>query len=165
MSFLLIWTTWFFYHQMPDATPEEIKKAYYSCMKACHPDLSGDDPDVTNFCMFINEVYSVRAIMHAACKMFSFCSEICHCTKLTCRVQAQASLPVQNWGRQGMEGTRIIGNQTRTCLCDFKSMFPRSQFPSVRDKLCFINFCLQLWHCWWWGVNCKFYDFCFVCVW
>lgn len=46
---------------MPDATPEEIKKAYYSCMKACHPDLSGNDPDVTNFCMFINEVYSVRA--------------------------------------------------------------------------------------------------------
>ncbi|XP_062231961.1 chaperone protein dnaJ C76, chloroplastic-like [Phragmites australis] len=44
---------------MPDAAPEEIKKAYYSCMKACHPDLSGDDPDVTNFCMFINEVYSV----------------------------------------------------------------------------------------------------------
>lgn len=44
---------------MPDATPEEIKKAYYSCMKACHPDLSGDDPDVTSFCMFINEVYSV----------------------------------------------------------------------------------------------------------
>lgn len=46
---------------MPDATPDEIKKAYYSCMKACHPDLSGDDPDVTNFCMFINEVYSVRS--------------------------------------------------------------------------------------------------------
>lgn len=44
---------------MPDATPEEIKKAYYSCMKECHPDLSGDHPDVTNFCMFINEVYSV----------------------------------------------------------------------------------------------------------
>lgn len=44
---------------MPDATTEEIKKAYYSCMKECHPDLSGDHPDVTNFCMFINEVYSV----------------------------------------------------------------------------------------------------------
>jgi curved DNA-binding protein CbpA len=44
---------------MPDATPEEVKKAYYSCMKECHPDLSGDDPEVTNFCMFINEVYSV----------------------------------------------------------------------------------------------------------
>uniref|UniRef100_A0A0D9WIX7 J domain-containing protein n=2 Tax=Leersia perrieri TaxID=77586 RepID=A0A0D9WIX7_9ORYZ len=44
---------------MPDATPEEIKKAYYSCMKACHPDLSGDNPEVTNFCMFINEVYTV----------------------------------------------------------------------------------------------------------
>jgi len=24
---------------------------YYSCMKVCHPDLSGDDPDVTNFRM------------------------------------------------------------------------------------------------------------------
>ncbi|KAF3322018.1 Chaperone protein DnaJ [Carex littledalei] len=44
---------------MPDATPQQIKKAYYNCMKACHPDLSGDDPDVTNFCMFINEVYAV----------------------------------------------------------------------------------------------------------
>lgn len=44
---------------MPDATPEEIKKAYYGCMKECHPDLSGNNPDVTNFCMFINEVYSV----------------------------------------------------------------------------------------------------------
>ena len=80
---------------MPDATPEEIKKAYYSCMKVCHPDLSGDDPDVTNFCMFINEVYSVRAtsqvftFMYAACKMFSLCSEICHCTELTWGVEGQ----------------------------------------------------------------------------
>ncbi|KAA3461915.1 3Fe-4S ferredoxin [Gossypium australe] len=44
---------------LPDATPEEIKKAYYNCMKACHPDLSGNDPETTNFCMFINEVYGV----------------------------------------------------------------------------------------------------------
>lgn len=44
---------------LPDATPEQIKKAYYNCMKACHPDLSGDDPETTNFCMFINEVYAV----------------------------------------------------------------------------------------------------------
>ncbi|KAK6134282.1 hypothetical protein DH2020_031972 [Rehmannia glutinosa] len=44
---------------LPDATPEQIKKAYYSCMKSCHPDLSGDDPETTNFCMFINEVYAV----------------------------------------------------------------------------------------------------------
>ncbi|KAG2600456.1 hypothetical protein PVAP13_5KG522200 [Panicum virgatum] len=44
---------------MPDATPKQIKKAYYNCMKSCHPDLSGNDPDVTNFCMFINEVYTV----------------------------------------------------------------------------------------------------------
>ncbi|XP_061364495.1 chaperone protein dnaJ C76, chloroplastic-like [Gastrolobium bilobum] len=44
---------------LPDATPEQIKKAYYNCMKACHPDLSGNDPENTNFCMFINEVYAV----------------------------------------------------------------------------------------------------------
>ncbi|XP_022740271.1 chaperone protein dnaJ C76, chloroplastic-like [Durio zibethinus] len=44
---------------LPYATPEEIKKAYYNCMKACHPDLSGNDPETTNFCMFINEVYGI----------------------------------------------------------------------------------------------------------
>ncbi|MED6191647.1 hypothetical protein PIB30_001922 [Stylosanthes scabra] len=43
----------------PNATPSQIKKAYYDCMKACHPDLSGNDPETTNFCMFINEVYEV----------------------------------------------------------------------------------------------------------
>ncbi|KAL2651990.1 hypothetical protein R1flu_020118 [Riccia fluitans] len=43
----------------PDATQEEIKKAYYTCMKACHPDLGGDDPSITNFCSFVNEVYEV----------------------------------------------------------------------------------------------------------
>ncbi|CAN6830782.1 unnamed protein product [Brassica oleracea] len=42
---------------LPDATPEEIKKAYYNCMKSCHPDLSGNDPETTNFCMFVNDVY------------------------------------------------------------------------------------------------------------
>lgn len=49
----------FFFYQLPDATPEQIKKAYYSCMKTCHPDLSGNDPETTNFCTFINEVYEV----------------------------------------------------------------------------------------------------------
>nr|GMC72718.1 chaperone protein DnaJ C76, chloroplastic isoform X1 [Ipomoea batatas] len=44
---------------LPDASPEQIKKAYYNCMKACHPDLSGDDEETTNFCMFINEIYEV----------------------------------------------------------------------------------------------------------
>ncbi|XP_024364480.1 uncharacterized protein [Physcomitrium patens] len=43
----------------PDATQEEIKKAYYSCMKACHPDLSGNSPDSTDFCMLVNEIYEV----------------------------------------------------------------------------------------------------------
>ncbi|KAH7366256.1 hypothetical protein KP509_18G070000 [Ceratopteris richardii] len=42
-----------------DATPEEIKKAYYSCMKACHPDLAGEKSETTEFCMFVNEVYEV----------------------------------------------------------------------------------------------------------
>lgn len=46
-------------NQLPDATPDQIKKAYYNCMKSCHPDLSGNDPETTNFCMFINEVYAV----------------------------------------------------------------------------------------------------------
>lgn len=44
---------------LPDATPEQIKKAYYNCMKSCHPDLSGNDAETNNFCMFINEVYAV----------------------------------------------------------------------------------------------------------
>ncbi|KAB2612632.1 hypothetical protein D8674_034948 [Pyrus ussuriensis x Pyrus communis] len=44
---------------LPDATPAQIKKAYYNCMKACHPDLSGDNPNTTNLCIFINEVYEV----------------------------------------------------------------------------------------------------------
>ncbi|KAF3778271.1 Chaperone protein [Nymphaea thermarum] len=44
---------------LPDATPGEIKKAYYNCMKACHPDLSGNDPETNDFCMFINEVYEI----------------------------------------------------------------------------------------------------------
>nr|GMC76832.1 chaperone protein DnaJ C76, chloroplastic [Ipomoea batatas] len=44
---------------LPDASPEQIKKAYYNCMKACHPDLSGEDEETTNFCMFINEIYEV----------------------------------------------------------------------------------------------------------
>ncbi|KAL8115047.1 hypothetical protein AgCh_021756 [Apium graveolens] len=44
---------------IPDATPEQIKKTYYNFMKSCHLDLSGNDADTTNFCMFINEVYTV----------------------------------------------------------------------------------------------------------
>ncbi|KAL5997797.1 hypothetical protein ACLOJK_008729 [Asimina triloba] len=45
--------------RLPDATPAQIKKAYYNCMKSCHPDLSGNDPETNNFCMFINGVYGV----------------------------------------------------------------------------------------------------------
>ncbi|KAJ7565974.1 hypothetical protein O6H91_02G083500 [Diphasiastrum complanatum] len=42
-----------------DATSEEIKKAYHECMKVCHPDLSGNHPETTTFCVFVNEVYEV----------------------------------------------------------------------------------------------------------
>lgn len=43
----------------PDATMAEVKKSYYSCMKACHPDLSGNNPENVAFCQFVNEVYEV----------------------------------------------------------------------------------------------------------
>lgn len=36
-------------------------------MKACHPDLSGNDTDATNFCMFINDVYEVRSHLEMKC--------------------------------------------------------------------------------------------------
>lgn len=58
--------------QLPDASPEQIKKAYYNCMKACHPDLSGDDEETTNFCMFINEIYEVMVPNITACILFGF---------------------------------------------------------------------------------------------
>jgi len=32
-------------------------------MKTCHPDLSGNDPETTNFCTFINEVYEVVSFL------------------------------------------------------------------------------------------------------
>lgn len=57
-------------NQLPDATPEQIKKAYYNCMKSCHPDLSGNNPDTTNFCIFINEIYEVGSFIPG--KLFSF---------------------------------------------------------------------------------------------
>jgi DnaJ-class molecular chaperone len=52
--------------QTPDVTQEEIKKAYYSCMKICHPDLSGNNPDSNDFCMFVNEIYEVLIAVHSS---------------------------------------------------------------------------------------------------
>jgi len=40
----------------PRADVKEIKLAYYSIMKDCHPDLSGDE-ESTEFCMLLNEIY------------------------------------------------------------------------------------------------------------
>lgn len=62
--------------QTPDATPDEIKKAYYSCMKTCHPDLSGNTPAVNEFCMFVNEVYEVNASMALVGKVAHWKSDV-----------------------------------------------------------------------------------------
>ncbi|GAQ89973.1 Molecular chaperone (DnaJ superfamily) [Klebsormidium nitens] len=43
----------------PEASGSQIRKAYYGMMKECHPDLTGEHPDSTAFCKFINEVYEV----------------------------------------------------------------------------------------------------------
>jgi len=42
-----------------DATLEEIKKAYRSLAKECHPDYLGDQGH--NICILLNEAYEVRA--------------------------------------------------------------------------------------------------------
>jgi hypothetical protein len=47
--------------QSPEASGGQIKQAYYGMMKECHPDLTGEHPDSTAFCKFINEVYEVIA--------------------------------------------------------------------------------------------------------
>lgn len=47
--------------QSPEASGGQIKQAYYGMMKECHPDLTGEHPDSTAFCKFINEVYEVKA--------------------------------------------------------------------------------------------------------
>ncbi|XWS44596.1 hypothetical protein CRYUN_Cryun15aG0060700 [Craigia yunnanensis] len=44
---------------LSDATLEKKKMGYYNFMKVCHPELSGNDLETTNFCMFINEVYRI----------------------------------------------------------------------------------------------------------
>jgi hypothetical protein len=48
-----------FFFEDPVSSIEEIKHAYYSCMKSFHPYLSGNDADATNFCIFVNAVYEV----------------------------------------------------------------------------------------------------------
>ncbi|PNH06958.1 Ferredoxin-1 [Tetrabaena socialis] len=40
----------------PVADGREIKRAYYSMMRTCHPDRSGDN-ESTNFCALLNEIY------------------------------------------------------------------------------------------------------------
>ena len=45
---------------LSDATPKEKKKGgYYNFLKVCHPNLSGNDPETTNFYMLINEIYEI----------------------------------------------------------------------------------------------------------
>jgi DnaJ-domain-containing protein 1 len=45
--------------QVPSADAATIKRAYYGCVKECHPDLSMDE-DSTEFCKLVNEIYEVR---------------------------------------------------------------------------------------------------------
>ena len=48
--------------QAPDADGPTIKRAYYSIMRDCHPDQSGEDNDeATEFCKMLNEIYEVGA--------------------------------------------------------------------------------------------------------
>eukprot|EP00898_Chlorokybus_atmophyticus_P007496 jgi/Chlat1/7748/Chrsp66S07214 len=48
----------------PDASAEEVKQAYYASMRLCHPDLSGNHPESTAFCMYLNEAYEVLSDVH-----------------------------------------------------------------------------------------------------
>eukprot|EP00425_Heterocapsa_triquetra_P040829 CAMPEP_0195088914 /NCGR_PEP_ID=MMETSP0448-20130528/28354_1 /TAXON_ID=66468 /ORGANISM="Heterocapsa triquestra, Strain CCMP 448" /LENGTH=201 /DNA_ID=CAMNT_0040122611 /DNA_START=27 /DNA_END=629 /DNA_ORIENTATION=+ len=41
----------------PDATDEELKKAYYGKMKVCHPDVAGDEGQ--EMCILLNETYEM----------------------------------------------------------------------------------------------------------
>ena len=59
--------------QSPEASGGQIRKAYYSMMKECHPDLTGEHPDSTAFCKFINEVYEVWKILQIAPTMSPSC--------------------------------------------------------------------------------------------
>ena len=45
-----------------DATVEEIKKAYRSLAKECHPDYLGDEGH--NICILLNEAYEVRSCIY-----------------------------------------------------------------------------------------------------
>ncbi|GAX75131.1 hypothetical protein CEUSTIGMA_g2575.t1 [Chlamydomonas eustigma] len=41
----------------PDADVRDIKRAYYSIMRDCHPDQSGDYEETNEFCKMLNEIY------------------------------------------------------------------------------------------------------------
>lgn len=67
-------------------------------MKSCHPDLSGNDPETTNFCIFINEVYTVGSILNFLnFKLWGKCCwsfVLCFYWELTIAVQVLSD-PVQ----------------------------------------------------------------------
>lgn len=54
-----------FLMQAPDASPQEIKKAYHRIMRACHPDVIGleeteaDEGSAEEVCVFVNDMYEV----------------------------------------------------------------------------------------------------------
>jgi DnaJ-class molecular chaperone len=50
--------------QSPDAEERDIKRAYYSIMRDCHPDQSGDNEEANEFCKMLNEIYEVFVDVH-----------------------------------------------------------------------------------------------------
>jgi curved DNA-binding protein CbpA len=42
-----------------DATPDEIKAAYYKLARECHPDVAADDPDMTQKFALISQAYRI----------------------------------------------------------------------------------------------------------
>ena len=47
--------------QVPDAEGRDIKRAYYSIMRDCHPDQSGDNEEANEFCKMLNDIYEARS--------------------------------------------------------------------------------------------------------
>ena len=65
--------------QAPDASPQDIKKAYHRIMRACHPDVVGleeiedDEGSAEEVCVFVNDIYEVCfEAERSACLVYIF---------------------------------------------------------------------------------------------
>lgn len=68
-------------------------------MKECHPDLSGDDQDTTNFCMFINEVYEVGYQIQRMLNALSFVLilRLIKLEPIMNRVEEESTIIIKKW--------------------------------------------------------------------